>query len=1106
MRKLHAWVGCLLLGVAAARSQTSIQCSLSGIVRDASSSLVQDAKVTATNGETGVEFTARTGDDGVFLMPRIVPGSYTVAVEKPGFRRLVRQGITISINQAVAVNLDLEVGDVADRITVVADAGAVQSQTSEISLLVNRRDIRDLPLNGKDFQKLMFLAPGVGGQRATNTNTNNSISGAREGSNNYVIDGVSANDERQVAGLPLGASSRQLPNVIATEALEQFRVVTSNADATFGRGAGGQINAITRSGTNDLHGSAYEFFRNDALDARDFFNAGPFFDAQGRAITPPFRQNLFGAAIGGPIKRNKHFFFGNYEGFRQRLELTSNVALPNADLIRLFPGTLGTLARAYYFDTGLVPASGNLSGELRPFGAADRQAAVAAGFAPALFDANVANGEAGNTLISRSSTQDFTQDAFLVRTDHLLSERLHLSGRVAFARNRSVANTANLPGTGTSTPATFASPMAQLVYSARSNHVFEARLGVMRVASSVEFLGGFPEPLARAGVSPEFGIAMSAAGTSFQLPQLAPFLVRDNQTTPQLAAQHTWTRGRLTMRGGFDSRLINVNFRNNTFPRPTWQFAGLVGRNGLLGESASARDAVAASVSQTFFGTNNGLTTPQRGWRSAQQEYYTQADWRATRNLTLNLGVRYSYFGVYREVNNALSNLYAEQNGRPVLDVNPFTAGRLANLVAPLSPDVRLYKPDRNNWQPRIGFAWSPSGRTVIRGAYGLYFDRVYQLPLSNLANNIPYATARSASNVTFRTGDLPLNPAQRPVLFGVDPALRNPYLHRLSAAIERELAAGTTITAAYVGSIGRDLIRTDEPNMAGAFPQALRPDQRFTDQRIIANLSSSDYDSLQLTARRRFTSGLSATMTYTWSSFRDDSSTDFFPARPTLINLDASPAAGFQGGTRLAPRPVTADYGRSENDAPHVLVASWVYDLPFGNGRRWGAGWSRFAEGLLGGWALSGLFQVRSGPPFEVTLGADVNDDGYFDDRPTLTSGLVSDLYQSSGSRTQFLLPQTQARTRLVTPSDVTNPFATIRRNSLRGDRVETLDLSLLKRFALTERVGFGIECNLFNALNHANLAVPNGNLSSQFFGQVTGTLRTTTPRQIQLGARLSF
>lgn len=1089
---------------ATALSQTSIQGTISGTIRDATGSVVPAVRVKVQSSQTNFEMLSESNGLGAYALPGLPPGSYRVVFEKTGFQRLVRDGITLAVNQTAVVDAALAVGETAETVTVQADASPVQTQTSEVSLVVQRRNISELPLNGKDFQKLMFLAPGVGGQRATNTSTNNAISGAREGSNNYVLDGVSANDERQVAGLPLGASSRQIPNVISTESLEEFRVITSNADATFGRGAGGQINAITRSGTNEWHGSAYEFLRNDALDARDFFNRGPFFDGSGRAVTPPFRQNLFGASLGGPLRRNKHFVFGNFEGFRQRLELTSTLTLPNADLVRLIPGDLGRLSRAFYLDTGVVP-NGPVPG-LRAFSEADRRAAVTAGFASALFDGDLANGEAGTYLSSRSSTSDFNQNSFLIRTDHIFGARARVMTRYAEARNRSDGNTAGLPGTGTTSPASYHSPTAQLILTLSPTQLFEVRGNVTRRTSDVLILDGLPGPLAALGVSPDAGISVAAAGVTLQMPSIAPFVVRDNQTTPQLAAQHTWSHGNWVLRSGLDVRRVEVNFRNNTFPRPTWQFTGLVGANGILGPSAASGQTVASSVSQTVFGTNGGPTTPQRGWLSTQQEYFVQADWRLRPGVTLNLGLRYSYFGVYGERLNALSNLYAEQNGRIAEGVSPFAFGRLANQVEPIGNGVGLYAPDRNNFQPRLGIAWSPGSRTVLRAAYGLYTDRIYQLALSNLANNVPFATARSGAQIPFRIGDVALTAAQRPILFGVDPALRNPYLHRLSVALEQQVAASTTVSAAYVGSIGRKLIRTDEPNLAGAFPQALRPDQRYSDQRIIANLSSSDYDSLQLTAVRRLGRGFSMTASYTYSSFRDDSSTDFFPARPTLLNLDASPATGFQGGTRLAPRPVTADYGRSENDAPHAFVMSAVAELPFGKGRRWGSRWAGLADAVLGGWSLSALVQVRSGPPFETTLGADVNDDGYFDDRPALSTGSPSDLYRKSEEKTQFLLPLAEARQRLTTPANVTDPFATIRRNALHADRMEIVDASLSKRFALTERVGLTLEGNLFNILNRATFAVPNSNLTSAFFGVVTGTLRTATPRQVQLGARISF
>lgn len=313
--------------------------------------------------------------------------------------------------------------------------------------------------------------------------------------NNYVIDGITANDERETAGLALGASFRQQPNVISTEAVAEFRVITSNADATFGRGSGAQVNVITKSGTNQLHGSAYEYLRNSALDARDFFNRGPFFTSDGRAKTPPFRQNLFGATAGGPIVRDRHFFFGSYEGFRQRLEQTAAPILPSADLVRLMPGQVGSLARAYYFEQGIVPPQGYSPGTIRAFSAADRTAAVAAGFPAPLFDGNFDNGEAATIVTSRSSTRDFDQDSFLIRSDHILGEAWRVGIRYAQARSESISNTSGLPGSGVLIPSRFYSPTVQATWTISPSRLLEIRTGVMRRSQNYRLSTDLPSSI-----------------------------------------------------------------------------------------------------------------------------------------------------------------------------------------------------------------------------------------------------------------------------------------------------------------------------------------------------------------------------------------------------------------------------------------------------------------------------------------------------------------------------------------------------------------------------------------------------------------------------------
>jgi hypothetical protein len=395
-------------------AQTTVNSSLRGRITDANGASIPGAIVTLVNTETNLSITTTSDDEGRYTIPRIGPGAYSLAVEQRGFRREVRSGMRFTVNETVVVDVVLAPGEISETIEIDAGTPLVQSQSVELSALVNERRLRELPLNGKDFNKLVLLAPGV---VPTSSSTNSpAVAGARTTTNNYTIDGVATNDER-VDGLPPGGGFNSLgnaiPNIVSTEALREFRVITSNADATYGRGSGGQINVITKSGTNRFHGSAYEFLRNDRVDARDIFNTGPFLNKDGSARTPPFRQNLYGGTVGGPIRHDRHFFFVSYEGFQQRREQTTALTLPNADLIKLIPGDLGKLFRTLYFGGGIVPSSGNI-GSFALFTSGDRTAARNAGFPAALFDADLSNGEAGTLLISSTLQSDYQQNAILV--------------------------------------------------------------------------------------------------------------------------------------------------------------------------------------------------------------------------------------------------------------------------------------------------------------------------------------------------------------------------------------------------------------------------------------------------------------------------------------------------------------------------------------------------------------------------------------------------------------------------------------------------------------------------------------------------------------------
>lgn len=872
-----------LCAAGAAYGQTTITGSVKGVVVDPSEAAVAGATVTALQKETGIRISAETDAEGAYSIPRLAPGTYTLTVEKTGFQKTSVPEFPLSVNQTRVANIRLAVGQTSESVTVQEQGSAVQSQTSEVSMLVDGRRLKDMPLNGKNYQRLAFLAPGVSSGYSEISNV--VVSGARSVQNNYTLDGLGSNDERSYLGAPLdgGASSgdfgRQGPNLVSTESLQEFRMITSNADASYGRGSGGQINAITKSGTNLYHGSAYDYWRNSALDARDFFNRGPFFNEDGTAKTPPFNQHLFGASLGGPIARDRHFFFWNFEGFRQRLEQTAASTIPNASLINLMPGELRTLYSAYYIDRGVVPTTGYPAGSFQPLVPADRSAAIAAGFPALLFDGNVSNGEAGTSQISLTTPRNVRQEGFPIRTDHHLTDRFSMSVRFSYANPYLEFNQTGIPGDLNVYRQRYWSPLVQGVYILSPSQVLEVRGGAVRSESFTGNAAPFSQSLLNAGVNPDAGLVISANGNGLPL-NLGGGHVGfiDNQTTPQGALVHSVTRGRLTFRSGFDLRRLNINVKNTAAATSNYTFTGFVGRDGFLGASPSQVEAITTTSRLAGFGTNGGPLSPMRGWRGWQQEYFGQADWRISPSFTFNLGLRYSYFSVYKEVDNFASNLYAVTPwGAVDPEVPSLVYGQMSSIVLPTSDAYPLYQPDRNNFQPRVGFAWSPGrhGSRVLRAAYGVYIDRFYQLFNTNNVTNIPYATASEGTLVPFRLKNPSGVDASIPRFQAVDPAFQNPLTHRYNVTFEQRLSNTSSVSVAYVGARASGLQRNLTPNGTAGVPQAARPDQRFSTLSMLGGYASSRYDSLQVFGKQRFGRAIDLSLAYTYGRSRDNSSSE---------------------------------------------------------------------------------------------------------------------------------------------------------------------------------------------------------------------------------------
>ncbi len=1108
-------------------AQTSIHGSLRGRILDPNGLAIPGVALTLSNAATGAQFKGVTGGDGAYQFPRVAPGRHRLAAEKAGFRKSVREGIEIAVNETGVADIDMALGETAEFLTVTADIGILQTQRVELGGRVDERRVRELPLNGENFAKLVLLAPGIAGGSPNNP----SMSGARPVANTFTIDGSSANDERGSNGLSLGGGGAAefngaSPNMVSTEAIQEFAIITSNADAGFGRGSGGQVNIITKSGSNEVHGSLYHYLRNNKLDARDFFNTGPFFakDGSRHSVVPPFRQNLFGATVGAPLVRNRHFLFGNYEGFRQRLEQTASATVPNAALLNLMPGNFGRLMRIFYVDRGIVPATGNPPGSFSALSAADRAAATAAGFPAALFNGNPADGEAGSVLLSTTNTRDVSQDAFLLRTDHRLSERLTVNARYAFAQPFASINQRAVAGVVEDSRRRWQSGTAQFVYVRSAAQTMEGRASLLRSRIFDAPRDPLDKALVDFGVDPQLGLQIRANGTALS-PVVIPrsLGLMDNQTIPQASLMHAWTRGRLTLRSGLDLRRLIINnilVSNASF----MQFTGLVGPNGYLGARPDQPEAVVTELNTTLYGVNGGPATPQRGWRATEQEYFVQADLRWRPNLTVNAGLRYSPAGAIGVVGNFQGNLYAvNSSGQPVPGISPFTFGPTANAMFSVDAYRPLFQSDRNNWQPRIGLAWNlmGEGNTVLRAAWGVYTDRFFQRLFDFGVLNSPYAHSSIFTNLTFPTrAQIPLRTDTPPQQRVIDPGLRSPTSHRFNAALERKIAAQTSVTVAYAGLRATGLYRWTEPNGLGSVPQAARPDARFARYRYTDNSADSIYHSLQVFARHRFSHGVDFTVAYTYGNSVDTYSQDVgdnsvrnaapgLAQFPSLINLRGSSAPGFQGDrSSWVPRPVLAERGNSDFDIRHNFTVSHVVELPVGRGRRFGGNMPRALDALLGGFSMAGLAQLRTALPVYLSAGVDYADVGITTSpRPALLQGTLADLYSNGRfDKTQFWLPKAEADRRLGIPASVTDPYAATRRNSLFGPAVRFYDLSVIKKFPIREGMHLGFEANFFNILNRAILGPPIAVLSDSRFGRVTGTLPGSNPRQVQLGLKLTF
>ncbi len=1020
----------------------TVGASLQGTVSDPSGAVIANALVQVTNVGTGATRTLSTDEAGRWREPVLQPGDYEVRASATGFQTTVRQGIRLGVGQDAVLDLRLEVGQSTTEVRVDAEAPTVNLVSGALSGLVDQRQMRDLPLNGRSFQQLALLQPGVnsvaaGGNDPVGGRTPKiSINGMRPEQSSFLLDGTDINDVYNKTPGSVGGV------LLGVEAVLEFQVLTNSYSAEFGRSAGGIVNAVTRAGTNQLHGSLFEFLRNSDLDAKNFF------DPATKPI-PAFKRNQFGGVVGGPIQKDKTFFFTSFESLIDRLGITGVTSVP----------TLA--ARQGQLPTGSI----TVNPAIRPF--------LDALLPPP--NGRDLGGGVGQYLFSapQPTNEYFAQG----RIDHRFSAINSLFGRYTFDNG----NVKRPPIT--KVPVTLTQERSRNQYvTLEDQHIFSPRtLNTVRVGfnrSDHESVNhhtiDIPQGLTWIPGQPLGYLTIQGVVTEdwgdYRLPRL------DRLNNYQVGDTAFLTRGAHGIKVGFETQRIQFN------QQTTSQVGGLL-------SFSSLSNFLQGIPSQFDFAIPGGVD-PDRGYRQSLFAFFVQDDIRARRNLTVNLGLRYEFVTVPTEVNGKISNL------RHVTDPALVVGGQWYR------------NPSLKNFSPRVGLAWDPfgNGKTSIRAGFGLFDDEIlpkYYFFSGSL--NPPFTQRASLANPPALPNLLsrfdPLRVAYQLQTTNYD--LQNPYALEFNFSVQRSLPGDVLVTAGYSGSRGNHLFRIGNANLAPFtyvngvkiyHPEAglINPNFANITQRITD--AQSFYNALQLSALKQFSRGLRAQVSYTFSRSIDDASginsQDYSDGSPYVLDF--------------YDRKI--DRGLSQFWAQHVLVANWSYELPFARSMK-GAG------GLLfKGWQLNSITTVQTGHPFEVRLGfnrsGNLNTVNYaMHERPDVKPGYTNNPILGTPDRywdiNAFQLqPANQrgnlGRDTLIGPGIVNFDFSA--EKSFAIDEMRRFEFRA-EMFNLPNHPNFAVPSGLTAFSNVSSAGVPT---ISPNWGVITSTV--TTSRQIQFALKFAF
>jgi hypothetical protein len=1052
---MQQWTGIVImallaLGPAAAAAQTA-RGTVQGLVTDVTGAVIAGAQVAVVRDATGARVTTRTNDKGWFTLAQVEPGAYHLEIAHDGFRRH-RQPLTMAAHQGFRIDVTLQTGSVSETVTVAADATPLDRLSPSLVTRVDPRQVANLPLDGRNFLDLTLLTagsapPAQGSAGSVRGDFSFSVNGAREDANAFLLDGVHNVDPK------LNTVAVRPP----VEAIREFAVITSLPDASFGRSAGAQVSVVTRSGANRVSTTAYDYFRTQALNARNFFASEP--------EPPDYRRHQFGGSAGGPIARDRWFFFADYEGTRLTEAITRVTTVPTLE------------ERRGDFSNSLLPAP------INPFTQAPFDGAVI----PDLFQHPIGSAIAGlypepnrsgataNFVSSPAQVDDVNQ--FDVRVDRagrsLMTARYSFSNRTLFEPFAG-AGFSVVPGYGNDVHRRAQNLMASVSTPFGSRVVNEARAAWTRVHGRVAQQGqgtslnqtlGLPE---LSNDPRDFGLSFitvggfSPLGHEFNNPQ--------ESTTDMLQLSDTlnWSKGSHLIKLGGEIRTLRQRAFRDVQSRGFLQFTNQAFTGNALADLLLGLPTV----------TGGAMVDNPQDLRTDSFAVFFQDSWQASSSLTLSAGVRYEYATPPVDANDRV-NLYNPDTGM----IEAVGQGGLPRAG---------FEPDRDNVAPRVGMAWSLGDRTVLRAGYGISYDQAALAPNEFLYFNAPYFDLNlyfslPPDYLLTLTDPFPADfPAPLPdSATAVQRDLETGYLHEFSLSLQQQLGRSRTVEVAYVGSRGRNLIAArdiNEPAPSPVMPN-LRPNPLFADITMIESRARSQYNALQLRVEQRFASGVALAAAYTLGESKDDASGFFSSAGDANFPQNSNDPGG--------------EFARSNFDVRHRFTLRGLVELPFGPGRRWlGDG---FGALCFGNWDLYYVFTAQTGRPFTVGLHPDIDNSntgranlGFgSNDRPNLVGNptVANPTADRWFDTAAFAFPEF-------------GTFGDVGRNSLEGPGHKNLNLALVRRVALG-RASLQLRLEGFNLMNWTNFDLPDNFLGSPTFGQI---LSAGAPRRLQLGLRFDY